>query len=411
MEATIEAATTINSTSPHTGNLASTSCATNPDDYNSFDDCMDEEVATPLLSSQQPFIAVPKETDPYNEFEVNDALLYGSFPHLFLFGSGLLQSGSVPTKAVRHLMFQFHNRFASCLRLIFLLFDQLQRHETARSVAARVKGNPKSISEFAHWVADPTFIEELRDALSRPNDPSTLVLIKKIMPHVAVCSATVPYTSAQRKAAMSKLYAMTEFFGPPSLFFTFVLDDINGVLNLRMSMEHQSNWSTKIDGEQLLTAMKAGKHRYKIIDLKQSSLRTYLAAGPVGAAEMFRIMVQNVFTILLGTPPESDTRRDKPLAERMNGINGTPIASFGSSEEQGRGSLHMHIITWCGLPPTLIQAAGGLDNLSHIIAASMERVVCGQLDPITHVKHLIRDYEGQKCPHPCLFKLSIATVW
>lgn len=33
-----------------------------------------------------------------------------------------------------------------------------------------------------------------------------------------------------------------------------------------------------------------------------------------------------------------------------------PVASFGSVEEQARGSLHMHVVCWTGLPPNLLQA-------------------------------------------------------
>lgn len=34
----------------------------------------------------------------------------------------------------------------------------------------------------------------------------------------------------------------------------------------------------------------------------------------------------------------------------------------------------------------------------------MEQIVCGQLDRLTHVKHIIRDYDGLHSPHACLFE-------
>jgi hypothetical protein len=80
----------------------------------------------------------------FNEFESNDMLLYASFPFLFLLGRGLEKSGSVKEKRIRHIMFQFSGRFADCERLIFLLFDQFQRHAATQVIAARVKCNPVS---------------------------------------------------------------------------------------------------------------------------------------------------------------------------------------------------------------------------------------------------------------------------
>lgn len=61
-------------------------------------------------------------------------------------------------------MLQFHARFAACTRLIFCLFDQMQRHAASRSIAARVKNNKESFVQFANWVADPNFLQDLKEA-------------------------------------------------------------------------------------------------------------------------------------------------------------------------------------------------------------------------------------------------------
>ena len=103
-------------------------------------------------------ITVDRLSEPYNEFSENDRLLYSCFPFLFLFGRGILQSGSVPVSAVRHLIHQFHGRFSKCLRLTFCLFDQLQRHAASRAIAARIKSNQFSFSKFSEWINDPDFI-------------------------------------------------------------------------------------------------------------------------------------------------------------------------------------------------------------------------------------------------------------
>lgn len=73
-------------------------------------------------------INIPAENKPFNEFEANDTLLYATFPFLYLFGRGLASKGSVPRNAIRNMMLQFHARFPTYSRLIFCLFDQMQRH-------------------------------------------------------------------------------------------------------------------------------------------------------------------------------------------------------------------------------------------------------------------------------------------
>lgn len=146
-----------------------------------------EEIASEEpIPAKRAVLQIPISSDPFNEFEANDMLLYACLPHIFLLGKGLLQKGSVPTKAIRHMMFQFHGRFASNLCLIFCFFNQLQRHAVCRAVAAKVKTNPASFTEFAKWVADPTFVEQLRRAQKNPTSRDAKELVKLIRPHISI---------------------------------------------------------------------------------------------------------------------------------------------------------------------------------------------------------------------------------
>jgi len=75
------------------------------------------------LTAQEP-LKIRSSSEPVNEFECNDLLLYLAFAFLFIFGRGLHQTGSVPTKAIRHMMFQFTGRFAACTYPADFLFIQ-----------------------------------------------------------------------------------------------------------------------------------------------------------------------------------------------------------------------------------------------------------------------------------------------
>ena len=77
-------------------------------------------------------------------------------------------------------MIQFTGRFSSCVRLIFLLFDQMQRHSASRVIASRVKCNPLSFETFSKWVNDPAFIDQLKEAAKDPKATSSIQLISKM---------------------------------------------------------------------------------------------------------------------------------------------------------------------------------------------------------------------------------------
>jgi hypothetical protein len=81
---------------------------------------------------------------------------------------------------------------------------------------------------------------------------------------------------------------------------------------------------------------------YYNVPIDQKSLRVLLANGPVGAADCFRLLTDTIFGILLGTPTGASMKRNTLLFKRKAGVFGVPIATFGCTEEQARGSLHMH---------------------------------------------------------------------
>ena len=112
-------------------------------------------------------------------------------------------------------------------------------------------------------------------------------MLKELLPHVSVMNVIVPYTTSQRKAAMSHLYAMVYHFGIPSVFFTFAPDDIHGVLNLRLSLPQKNNLHFPADGTGLLEALKQGQGEFQGTPISERAQAALLAAGPVAAAEIY----------------------------------------------------------------------------------------------------------------------------
>ena len=92
------------------------------------------------------------------------------------------------------------------------------------------------------------------------------------------------------------------------------------------------------------------------------------------------------------------------LFRTEKGIFGTPIGAYGCTEEQARGSLHMHLLFWGSLPPTLLQAAGGITTLTYHISRAIDQMVTAYLQPTIHVKHLPKDMKNEKVPPAAIFK-------
>ena len=286
------------------------------------------------------------EKDPYNEFEENPLLMYSAFPRIFLLGKGIQQQGSIPKAAVRHLLLQYDGRAANCLRLVFLLFNQKQRHAAAKAVAAAVKMHPESFKKFSEWVNDKQFVQDLQSAQKDPTSDTSKKLISKLMKQLAVVNKKVPYSVAERKGSMSHLYALVYHFGMPTVYFTFSPDDTYSTLNIRLSYPQENNRDFPASENGLADALKEGQTEMREIKINSEALKTLLASGggSLAGAEIFSQLVDAVFSDLLGMPPTAKARRTVPLPGRFHGVFGTCTAAFGVTETQERGSLHMHVV-------------------------------------------------------------------
>lgn len=65
-----------------------------------------------------------------------------------------------------------------------------------------------------------------------------------------------------------------------------------------------------------------------------------------------------------------------------------PVASFGSVEEKARGSLHMHVVCWTGLPPNLLQAIANIPVLVKAVAKALDMMIKAEVNSEVHVQYL-----------------------
>ena len=207
-----------------------------------------------------PRVNVTRSREPINEFSSNNRIILSSFPSLFMLGRGISNKATLPTNVIRHMMFQFNCRIASCHRFIFLLFDQLQRHAVARIVSARVKSDPVSMEKLGKLVRDPTFLRRLRAAAKNPNSEDARKILKIFSPHIALSSSKVPFSKQASKAGMAKLKALTVYHGMPGLFLTISPDDAHDPNRIRMSLPQENNMDFPArDAEDFIEALKSNQ--------------------------------------------------------------------------------------------------------------------------------------------------------
>nr|CAH0098455.1 unnamed protein product [Daphnia galeata] len=264
---------------------------------------------------QTEYVTIEQEDEPLNEFEQNDYLMYSAFPHLFPLGRRLRKTESIPIKDMRHMELQWHGKFASCLRLLFLLFDQWQRHNTCRIIQATVRSNVVSLGKFSQMVADPTFGDQLEKAKNNPNHPKSLERLAKIAPHLSQVSKKVPYSVATRSATVGHLMRMVRYFGPPSIFYTHSPDDTNGLLNLRFTLPILNNWDFPATESGFGEAMRNHQSDFNGISVSESAKKIILTLGPVSAARMFQILTEAFFVHMFGTPPDGTGKKKYSLMQ------------------------------------------------------------------------------------------------
>ena len=318
-----------------------------------------------------PNVRISAGKDPSNEYESNDYILYTAFPCLFPLGSGLRKSGPLTKTDTRHIFTQFSGIFGKTHRFIFSLFDQMQRHHTAGNIASAVRNRPQSLEAFKDWVNDPTFLPALERATKNPNSKEAKKILGKIMPHVKTFTSAVPFSAAQRKKAMRFLYAMVGHMGMPSFLFTFAPDDTYGSLNIRLSMPQKDNCQFPANDDGLIEALQGDKSVFQNINIDRPHLKSLVAADPVATAEIYRIMMHAVYKVCLGMEPEDKSRRSQPLSNKKSGMVGKIHGAFGVNESQARGSLHMHLLIWGGLPPSLLQYGGSVEAVSKYIKCTI----------------------------------------
>ena len=271
------------------------------------------------VQSLQGTLFIPHGSLPITEYN-NPLLWIGAYPWLFPHGMGgpeISRKVPVSLKAyVRHLLMHADKKFRLDLSFKFHVFNVLQKRDVSlhTSILVRQSGFHGVAAQMDQLTHDSLvkLLESIRNKTSL-SDPSLKVLLNNLSSTGGKIHGS-PYC---KKSYRREILGMMVHFGMPAFFITISPATIHSPILLHLAGED-------IDLDNVLVINLPSPHeRAKIV-----------AQDPVAAAQFFNIVIDAFTTYLLG------------YNQTDGGIFGQIAGYFGCIEEQGTGTLHIHMLVW-----------------------------------------------------------------
>ena len=343
-------------------------------------------------------LSVTRDSKPMSEFSKNGVMLMEAFWYEFPLGKGLEKfEGTISTAATKHLMQHYTLRFQRNPRLVLLLANQVQRHKVLKSVCGAVR--EESRADLIALINSPGFDEQARQAVQNPHSKQAAKFMAPIMPLVSLVASSVPWSTMERSSCIGKMLAMIRRFGPPSIFLTVAPDDVHSPLGIRLTMQMMAGNDTFPAAagdflERLRENPEAFAEQHRGGDDDASGLEDLLqrraAQHPASMSMLYDAIARFVMEVVIGTPFVNSEKSTKPLHERPKGLFGRGIASFGVTEETGKGTHHLHALGWCGALPGMCSAAGQDREVFAVLAAELQKMYKCEVPLAVHVLDVLR---------------------
>ena len=224
---------------------------------------------------------------------------------------------------------------------------------------------------------------------------------RKLLDLVKNTSRALPHTDEAARSAREDALSMQHWFGPASWFLTVTFEDECSLLMQALSGEVIDTEATSSSASTDDALSELGRRR------KQLRLRF-----PGLAAVHYQMLKDVLLEVVVGW----DMRKGQPTAEP--GLFGPPTAVSCSTEEQGRGTAHVHILIWESLVQKWMQVAMEGNAREKLQAKKwlqqeIERLVStklfGQITPLNR-RLLQRAFDHEGCGEPDLSKRSLPVV-
>jgi hypothetical protein len=222
-----------------------------------------------------------------------------------------------------------------------------------------VPADHKILKELQALIAEDRFDERLNAAIDNPNTDDAKEIRNKLLRMLSFSTKGIPFSPAKRKSCVMQLYSLVAFAGLPSIFHTINPADMDLLSTVKLSQGSMG----------LASLPNIGK------DYEQRS--RIVAQNPAYASNSFHRFIVSVLEKIFGADIESSHVRTTvpPTREKNMGVFGLCRAQYSVGESQGRGSLHLHGLTWAQFDPRNVHNAfkSGDDKL---ISELRDRIDC-----------------------------------
>ncbi|CAF4403075.1 unnamed protein product, partial [Rotaria magnacalcarata] len=260
---------------------------------------------------------IPRSNMPVNDC-ANPEFLLGLFPTLFPYGCGAPYDSTRPSPVslnqhIRYLLAYEDQRFEKHHSFMFVLFNIMQRRQAcwnASLMASRpyFQDTATDLQTLTSKEIEAALISATSQTFSSITNPRVNMLMKRIR----TVGGNVMGSAYSRASLRTQIHALIFNQGLPSIFMTINPADIHSRVALYFA-------GVDLDLDTILPEkIPSTYERAQII-----------ASHPVATTRFFNVLISSIL---------------KCMVEK--GVLGPIKAYFGTVENQGRGSLHLHILMW-----------------------------------------------------------------
>lgn len=365
-----------------------------------------------------------REDGPIDEFVKDDRYITGAFPTTFVLGRAYGGGVSVIDAKQRvHLLHQFTCSAARDRGLQAYLFDHQKRMETIRGVSACIsshKGSMKKLEEIVD--DDEEFNSKLQTAIKHPAGKIAKSLLRVVMPLLTFAGRKSSYGALERKAAISRILALCQRYGPGFIFLTLSSNDLNNPLSYRLTFRAKNNtaFPATVDAENFLEHMREetdflGEGNV-VVPCNYTERAMAAMDNPVAYVSEFREGYYDIVSLLLGKPlslPSQDgmtgsTVRNSNFYAKIvegggvlenrksKGLFGTNLSTYAVFEDHSKGTLHAHLIIFGGIPARVLQGAAAIPRLCQAVEKCLDSMISAEVPSEYHYQNamlqVMREY-------------------
>ena len=277
-------------------------------------------------------IHLQREDRILSDYQSVANIIYKTWWCLMPLRRGFVKGKSIPDAKWRQLFLYFDNRFAHDHALLFHVANMMMRHAVNRAVNAKVKTSADAFQAFADIIHKGDFLTLLESARENPKGPEAREVVTRVIGFINLSAKSVPWSSRERAAELSKLIADHRYAGPSSIFLSVAPDDVHNPTGIRWSMPYTGpDKFPAIASAEFLTALRwqtAVERTTYAADgsvsfaMDESSLQLLASKNPVACALVFNDLIENVRGNLIGL--SSERLKDQPIDERPQGTPWRP---------------------------------------------------------------------------------------